>query len=198
MKEEKLLIGFTIGYLLKVMKSGKRISKFHDEFSSVRHGNYYDFINLIKEQIPEMVVYNKGHIEVNPQLKKNDIDFIGLIKAGPSCRKFYKECYKEYGAIKDCDVPDSIFYEVALFEISLRMHANNYGLLKKRESLENVISKICEFKGMTVEETEIIQNGRRFSNMIKHYKSQFDTWEAGINAFKKAYFLKNEYNIYIT
>lgn len=198
MNEERILIGCVVGYMLKVLKSGKDILKFKDEFDSIRHGNYYDFINLIKGQIPEMVVYNKGQIEVNPKLKSDDIDFIGLLKAAPSLNIFFKECYQEYGDIKDNDIPDSIFYKVALFEISLRMHANNYGLLKKRERLVTVIKELGVLKKMTSDEIELIQKGRRFINMIKHYKGQFDTWEDGIEAFNRAYELKNEYGIKIS
>lgn len=65
MKDEDLLIGTAIGYMLKVIKSQRPITKFKDEFNSIKHGNFYDFIKSIKEPIPEMVVYSKGVIEVN-------------------------------------------------------------------------------------------------------------------------------------
>jgi hypothetical protein len=32
------------------------------EFASIRHGNYFNFLNLVKGEIPFKVVYNSGII----------------------------------------------------------------------------------------------------------------------------------------
>lgn len=197
MKNKMLHVGLTVGYMLKVMKSEKKISKFSKEFAAIRHGDYFDFINQLKEPIPEMVVYSEGRIEVNPLQKKDDIDFIGLFKAGPSLKKFLNACLSFYGNIIDNDIPDIIFYEVSLFELSLRMHANNRKLLNERDCLENVINKISEFHKLTHNEHESLQQGRRFLNMIKHFKQQFESYNDGIIAFKKADVVLKKYKLTI-
>ena len=197
MQNNKLLIGLTVGYMLKVMKAQKNISKFRKEFAAIRHGDYFDFINQLKEPIPKMVVYNEGHIEVNPTHNKYDIDFIGLFKSGPSIKKFLKECFNFYGDIKDNDIPDSVFYNVALFEISLRMHANNRKLLMERDSLENVIDKISTFNNIARDEQEMLQKGRHFLNMLKHFKHQFESYSVGIIAFNKADEILKKYKLTI-
>jgi len=43
-----LTIEPTVGYMLKVIKSGQTITKYNDEFKAIRHGNYFDFLNLLK------------------------------------------------------------------------------------------------------------------------------------------------------
>ncbi|MGZ2369600.1 hypothetical protein ACXR6G_07420 [Ancylomarina sp. YFZ004] len=187
MKKERLWIGLGIGYMLKVMKSNIKISKYHKEFASIRHGNYYEFINLIKEPIAEMIMSNeRGEIIVNPTLNKDYIDFGQLLMAGPSIKKFFNQCCKVYGNISDNEITDSLFYEIGIFEISIRMHANNYKLLTEREKFEVVIDKICRFKNIPKKDKEALQKGRRFLNMIKHFNNQFETWEDGISAFKIA------------
>ena len=186
MKNNYLVIGFVVGYMLKVMKSNITISKFKKEFASIRHGNYIEFINSIDEPIPEMVVYEKGQIEVNPPLKKDDIDMIKIFKAGPSLNKFYELCIIEYGNIKDDIVPDKIYYMVAVFELSLRVHGNNKNLLKQRDKLEKVINIIGENFTLSSEAIKQLHQGRRFLNMIKHFNNQFESWELGINEITKA------------
>ena len=59
---EILIIEPTVGYMLKVIKSGKKITKFKSEFAAIRHGNYFDFLNLVKGPIPFLVTYNAGKI----------------------------------------------------------------------------------------------------------------------------------------
>lgn len=195
MPKEILLIGVAVGYMLKVLKSQKIISKFHKEFAAIRHGNYFDFINLIKEPIPEMVVYKNGQIEVNPILKKEDFDFELLLKAGPSLKKFITKCRREFGDFNDDEVHNKIYYDVALFEIGLRMHANNSKLLKEREKFVDVIDKLCSYKSISKEEVELLHKGRKFLNMIKHFNYQFKTWKDGIDAFNVANNIVKKHNL---
>lgn len=185
--KEILVIEPTVGYMLKVLKSGKTITHFKDEFGHIRHGNYLDFLNLVLGPIPEMVTYNAGHVTNNNTPRRTDCDFVLLIKAGPSLRIFYNNCTKVYGQITDSDIPDETYFKVVLFEIGLRMHANNNRLLGERENLIDVINKLCSHKNISQTDIDDLQKGRVFINMIKHFKNQFPTWSDGISAFKKAH-----------
>ncbi len=182
-----LYIEPTVGFMLKVIKSGKKITKYKDEFSAIRHGNYFEFINIVKGSIPVMVSYNAGIVTTDNTLKKEDCDFAGLIKSGPSLIKFDNNCISEYGLVIDSDISDETYGKVVLFEISLRMHANNDKILNEREDLIDVINKLSSFKDIGQTDTETLHLGRRFLNMIKHNKNQFPTWTEGIKAFENAY-----------
>ncbi len=186
MKKEFLWIGLTVGYMLKVMKAGNQISIFKNEFSAIRHGNYSEFINLINEPIPEMVAYKNGAIEVNPPLRNDDIDVEKILKAGPSLEKFLQLCKNEYGSILDEAVPDLVFYDAAIFELSLRVHANNKKLIGERETLNNIIQIISEYFKIPRTDVLMLHEGRRFLNKIKHSTKYFNSWEKGIYEFKKA------------
>ena len=187
----------TVAYMLKAMKLKLNTQKFHKEFASIRHGNYFDFINIIQAPIPTVVVYNSGNIKVNNTIEKGEIDFVGLIKANPSLNVFYLKCLTEYGKLVDNDIPDEIYEKTVLFEIALRMHANNHGLILEREILNDVIKKVSKFKKMSEIETEKLDNGRRFLNMIKHNKNQFPDWQTGIFAFEEAYKIIEKYELTI-
>jgi hypothetical protein len=187
MKELIIPFATTVGYMLKVLKSNAKIDKFNPKFKMIRHGNYFEFINSVKGDVPHTVVYNKGKITSDNIARKDDFDFLGLFKANPSLQKFYLDCYKEYGKIIDTDIPDSIYGIAALFEISIRMHANNNNLIEPRENLVEVINKLSEFKNLTENETNKLHQGRRFINMIKHFKNQFPSWNEGIDAMTIAY-----------
>ena len=71
METQQRFIGTVVGYMLKVMKARKNEIKFKKEFSCIRHGNFPEFISLIKEPVQDMVVW-RGEIEVNPQPKEDD------------------------------------------------------------------------------------------------------------------------------
>ncbi|MFA6262106.1 MAG: hypothetical protein WC760_11595 [Bacteroidia bacterium] len=195
---ETLIIEPTVGYMLKVLKSGKKISKFKDEFAAIRHGDYFGFINMIKEPIPFMISYKNGVVAKEVEAGPNDCDFEGLYKAGPSLKLFYSDCEQQYGKFTDQDITDLIFGKAVLFEVSLRMHANNFGLLEKREILVSVINKLSSYKNLSHEDRTSLHKGRRFINMIKHFKNQFETWEIGIKEFKKGYrvLVNNELTIF--
>jgi hypothetical protein len=190
-----LIIAKTVGYMLKAMKLKEDTSLFRREFASIRHGNYFEFTELIKGEIPTVVVYNKGEIQANSKIKKEEIDFVGLIKSGPSMIKFHEKCFAEFGKLVDKDIPDDIYEKIALFEISLRMHANNKNLINSHEDLIEVILKLSKSKNLTKNQVEKLQNGRRFLNMIKHPKNQFPSWNNGINAFNKAYSICQKHSL---
>lgn len=192
MKELIIPFATTVGYMLKVLKADVKIDKFNTEFKMIRHGNYFEFINSVKGEVPHTVVYNKGDIKSDNIARKDDFDFLGLFNANPSLQKFYTNCYKEYGEINDTDIPNSIYGIAALFEISIRMHANNNNLIKPRENLIEVINKLAEFKNLTENETKKLHQGRRFINMIKHFKNQFPSWNEGMEAITIAYELLKE------
>jgi hypothetical protein len=194
---EMLIIEPTVGYMLKVLKSGVTITNFKNEFGHIRHGNYLDFLNLVQGPIPEMVTYKNGHISNDNVPRKTDCDFELLLKSGPSLSIFYNNCTKVYGQFKDNDIPDEIYYKVVLFEIGLRMHANNSGLLGERENLIDVINKLGLHKPISLADIDDLHKGRVFINMIKHFKNQFPSWSDGISAFNRAYEIieKHEFTI---
>ena len=192
---EQLIIQKTVAYMLKAMKLKLNTQNFHSEFASIRHGNYFEFINIIQAPIPSVVVYNAGNITVNNKIEKGEMDFVGLIKSGPSLIEFSIKCLAELGTLIDNDIPDEIYEKTVLFEIGLRMHAKNHELIIDKELLNNVIKKISKFKKMSDIETYKLDNGRRFLNMIKHNKNQFANWKTGIIAFEEAYKIVEKYKL---
>ena len=194
---EKLIIEHAVGYMLKVMKSGVPIKKYKDEFAAIRHGNYFDFINLVSGQIPTILVYREGEIIIDSKANKEDCDFLGLLKSGPSLLNFFTDCKLVYGVVNDSDISDEIFGKVVLFEISLRMNANNNLLINKREDLINVINRLCLLKNFSQTEIDIFHKGRSFLNMIKHKKNQFSSWSEGITMFNISNELLIENNLNI-
>jgi len=190
-----LIINHTVGYMLKALKLGVDTSSFGKEFASIRHGNYYEFCNRTNANIPTLVEYQEGQISVTNSIKKNDIDFAGLLKSGPAMKKLLSELINQFGELIDSDISDETYLKVAEFEIAIRMHANNNQLIKNDDNLIDIISKISEFKGLNEEETKQLQLGRKFLNMIKHPKNQFKTWDEGIKEFDKAFKILEGYHI---
>jgi hypothetical protein len=180
------IIEVVIGYMLKVWKSKKEIIKYKSEFNAIRHGNYFEFLNLIKEPINPFISYKNGVVSVETESNKEDYDFTGLLKSSNSMLFFYKICIQEYGDIKDNDIDESLFYDAALFEISIRMHAKNYNLVTKGEDLITIIPKLGKHNNIPDSDIILIDKGRVFLNMIKHFKNQFPTWEEGIRNFRIA------------
>jgi hypothetical protein len=126
----------------------------------------------------------------------NTCDFGMLIQSGPSLTKFYKEVKSIYGSIIDTDISDDIYKKLVLFEISLRVHANNNNLIQQyvignketQTKIENVIDKLSKFKNLSVDEIEKLHNGRLFTNYVKHKKSKkFSSYQDGTNHFNDAY-----------
>jgi len=195
MKEEKYIIGIVVGYVLKIMKACKIEAKFKEEFASIRHGNYPKFINLVKGDIPEMILYNHGEIEVNPKPKTENIDFVGLFMAGPSMIVFYRKCVAEYGVFADNEISNELYYDIALFEITIRIHANNHEKIEENQTFEEIIFKLGANLKLSVGEINILQKGRKLMNVIKHGSKKNYSWHEGIRDFKKAQNLMFEQQI---
>ena len=175
--------------MYKVLKNKLDTSDFKFEFAAIRHGDYYDFITSIGKEIDFIVVYNKGQIEKETNIKESDIDYVGLVKSGESLREFYKKCYLKFGEINDSDLSDNYFEKAALYELSLRMHLNNKRLTKNRITLENVINGISELQNLTDQETEILHKGRKFLNFIKRPEKLKSDWNTVTSDFDEAYSL---------
>lgn len=181
-----------IGYMYKVLKNGKDTSKFRSEFAAIRHGDYYEFLDLIGDEIDFIVSYNSGVINNDTGIRDDDSDFGRLFKSGESLKTFYKRCLKEFGKINDEDLSDDDFEKLALFELSLRMHRNNNAPREDRINLENVIIHLKEIKNLSDLETEAIQNGRRFLNYVKRPHKMKTSWQEGITVFNDAYEILKE------
>lgn len=192
MKEQKLIIEFVVGYMLKVLKSGMPITHYKQEFAHIRHGNYYEFIQMFKH-VPvaePTVVYQAGVVTVRTEVQKDDFDFLALMWAGPALKVFYRDCVSHYGFIQDTDIADTTFERAALFEIGLRMHASKYEIDHRGINLETVINQLCTHKGLDLVITETLHKGRHFLNVIKHpekLNNKFSSWAEGVIAFNEAF-----------
>lgn len=188
MKNEELIISIVIGYMLKLLKNNVNINSHMKEFSAIRHGNYDEFIQLVNGEKPFMFMYDSGEIRTDNFNQNNTCDFGMLIQSGPSLTKFYDVVKSIYGSVIDTDISDNIYKKLVLFEISLRVHANNNNLIGNKETIENVINKLSKFKNLSNGEIEKLHNGRLFTNYVKHKKSKkFSSYQDGINHFNEAY-----------
>lgn len=196
MKNEELIISIVVGYMLKLLRNNVNITSHLKEFASIRHGNYDEFIQLVNGEKPFMVMYDNGEIRTDNFNQNNTCDFGMLIQSGPSLTKFYNEVKSIYGSVIDTDISDDIYKKLVLFEISLRVHANNNNLIQRyvigdkvtETTIENVIDKLSKFKNLSIDEIEKLHNGRLFTNYVKHKKSKkFSSYQDGINYFNDAY-----------
>lgn len=103
MNEAKLIYDVVVGYMLKVIKSGKKITKFKNEFNAIKHGDYVCVINLIGVGIPkDITVLKEGElIPSEKQIEAKNADFLLLLLSSISLAEFYKKCFAEYGEIED-------------------------------------------------------------------------------------------------
>lgn len=183
----RIIAQVVIGYMYKVMKNEKDISKFNNEFAAIRHGDYSEFLDLIGEEIDFIVTYNNGSINSDTNIREDDSDFGRLFKSGESLKTFLRKCTREFGNINDEHIKDETFEKLALFELSLRMHRNNNASRKERITLENVINELKEIKKISDQETETLHNGRKFLNSVKRPNKMKAAWEAGEQEFFEAY-----------
>jgi hypothetical protein len=167
---QPLAIEVVVGYMLKVMRAKVDHSAHEEEFKAIRHGRYDDFVELIGGDKPFVVVYNSGDIKTSNISQDKDGDFAGLLNSGPSLKRFYEECIKTYGKVVDGQIPDLVYYHMVMYEIGLRMHARNAGLLDKWAELKPVIDALVNLKHLEENEKTILHAGRKFVNKVKHGK----------------------------
>jgi hypothetical protein len=184
-----LMVEIAVGYMLKVLKNRKKITEYKNEFNAIKHGDYKTFLSLVGGKIPPMVIYNNGRIKYEENNPNYDFDFEGLIKSDPSLRIFHEKCFLIYGNFDDSDITDSTYHKVVVFEIALRMHANNNNLIDKtkRVDLIDIITILSKFKNLTQEEEDKLQKARVFTNMVKHFKNQYTSWEEGVGFFLEGF-----------
>jgi hypothetical protein len=183
----RIIAQVVIGYMYKVMKNEKDISKFNNEFAAIRHGDYIEFLDLIGDEIDFIVTYNNGLINIETNIREDDSDYGRLLKSGESLKTFLLKCTKEFGKIADEHLNDETFEKLALFELSLRMHRNNNASRKERITLENVIIDLKEIKRLSDQESDALQNGRKFLNCVKRPNKIKTTWKEGEREFLEAY-----------
>jgi hypothetical protein len=199
MVEEKLIYDFVVGYMLKVIKSKAKITKYKNEFNAIKHGDYVCFINSIGIGIPnDITVLKEGEIiPTEKQMEMKNADFLFLLLASPSLLNFYAKCHQEYGNILDSDLSDKDFENLANFEMVLRMSVNNIFIIENRIELINVINLLCKDLLIPENEIEIIQKGREFLNMVKGHKANFSSYQDGLSVFSKSLEILKKYNIVV-
>lgn len=197
MFSERLAYDIVVGYMLKVIKSGAIINKFKDEFNAIKHGDYKCFISLVGAEIPnDVVVCRDGKIiPTNEQMQQKNVDFLFLILASPSLKKFYTKCYNQFGEIKDSELTNTDFQNLANFEMILRLFFNNSFDSDSRIELHKIIDIVLNDKGASKDEIEVIQEGRFFLNMIKGHKAKFPSIHVGLNSFNKSLAVLEKYEI---
>ncbi len=183
----RTIIQVAIGYLYKVLKNGKDTSKFKEEFAAIRHGDYENFLSLIGDKIDFIASNNNGVINNDVNIKEDDSDFARLIKSGSSLNTFVKICFEEFGEITDRDLTNLDFERLALFELSLKMHRNNYALREDKIRLENVINHLQIIKKLSDSDIKILHQGRKFLNKVKHPEKMKSDWRAELIVFNSAY-----------
>jgi len=185
---EKLWCAVAIGYMLKVIKSGVNLTEFKDEFALIRHGNYSEFVDKVGGKKPFMLIVG------------GETAFSRLVEAGPSIKKFYNNCKSVYGDVSGEKFSDIFFENLALFELSIRMRANNYG--REEYDFEKTIDAICEIENITFDERIKLHKGRQFLNLIKHPDEQklekkFGDWKSGAQVFMECDEILEKYAIKI-
>jgi len=192
---KKFLVEIVCGYMLKVVKSGTNIIKYENEFNSIKHGNYYEFLGHIKAPLPQIVVYSTSEIK--------EIDFVSLNLCGPALVKFFEMCRSEYGKIYDNDISDDTFGKLVLFELCIKMHAKNHNIPtagkidSKKIDMPYIINELCKIKNISTDENQYLLKGNAFLNRVKHNesirnksirnKSKYYNWKVGNENFLKAY-----------
>lgn len=90
-------------------------------------------------------------------------------------------CFRSRVETPDCK---AIFEQLALFEISLRIHSKNDKLTNAKDTLHFVIESLKNHRKLSLSDTESLNQGRKFLNMVKHNNGQFDSWSEGISALR--------------
>ncbi len=199
-KDHVLLISNAIGYMLKVIRAQRNINKYRKEFNAIKHGDYDEFLDLIREPNPFMVQCSHGVVKKDNFSKRSgDCDITMIVAAGPSITAFMSRCFAEYGPIIDKDISDLIFLRCAAYEISFRNQYNNLkakqGVPWTKRDLVDIIDDVCSMKNISQNDKDTLQLGRQFLNKVKGHNSKFETWTEGINAFNAAWNVRNVHSI---
>lgn len=198
MKKEKLIYDFVVGYMLKVIKSKAPIHDFCKQFNAIKHGDYVEFIDLLNVGIPDDIVVYKigqGIIETKDQLSLRNVDFAFLLLASTSLKKFYHDCHSAFGDIIDEHLTDNDFEKLANFEMLIRMFYNKEHSYDGRKKLYDIINEYFKDKEISNEDLEILQNARKFLNMVKGHKAHFRNYKEGLIEFDKSLKVLEKYNI---
>lgn len=200
MQEEKPLL-ITIGYMLKIMKNGLDYSLFKKEFDHIRHGNYDAFIEEVKIAKTSILTLYAPEELIDEELShKNFGHWMGMFLAIPSIVNFHLRCKNHFGIVSDGNFPDTVFIEVAFFEIVIRMHADLVKIIEDRSDLDKIIDSFFNHLQASEEEIKTMHLGRSFLNDIKHtnkknYKRKFNSWEDGYDCFREALKIVEKYDL---
>lgn len=203
MQDEQTSIALVVGYMLKVIKSGRDIQDFRQEFNAIKHGDYDYFIGLIKEpQADSIIQWKDGEMKTEGFAQsKGDSDIAMLYVIEPSIVKFGNDCFSAYGPVTDPDLSDLVFCQCAAFEISLRVQLNkeakNRGLRYPGLTLQDTITELGVLNNIHAEDVALLQRGRQFVNTVKKHKAKFQDWKEGAMAFAKAWMVRNKYHLRI-
>lgn len=181
-----MVIEVVVGYMLKCLKNNIDISKYKDEFSSIRHGDYDKFISLINVGSTPMVFYNAGDIKTEGLTHKNTCDFGGILLAGKALKEFYYKCVNDFGVFLDNSISDLSYEKLVFFEISLRLHANNNNIGER--DLNNIINNIGSFFNLEVNEINSLHDCRKLLNNVKHKPNK-------INVMSVESIIENAFNV---
>jgi len=197
-----------IAYLLKVMNNGIDVynrldsrysgSTHSKAFKAVRHSNYVRFNELIGEPINEAYAINVGEPikKITNSSLSGEVYFGQLISVLPSLIKFKDDCFSEFGEIDD-DFSDEVFTKLATFELAIKMRANNCGVGKHEDRLEEVIDSLRGNVPLYKKEINKLHEGRKFLNHIKHPETAPDNWKDGLTTFQEAYAILEKHEILI-
>ena len=204
-KDEDLPISQLVGYMLKIIKSERHISDFFkDRFNAIKHGDYDCFFDYIREVQNDYAIQWKAGVtkDIDFSQHSGDCDILMLHKIEPSIGIFFKSCYGEFQDHFDSDVSDLIYRKCAAFEISIKGQNNKQrqdrNLSYTNESLKKTIDEVCVYMKITDADEELLQNGRKFVNMVKRHRRKsgmefFSSWSVGVAAFEQAWSVCDKY-----
>lgn len=180
---EETIIERALSYIIKIMKlkSSDLYILYREDFINIRHGFYDNFMS--NEQIPFIVMYDNGQVSIPTNTQDIDFSFGKLLSIGPKLRSLYNNLFSTFGDINDQNISDDIYKKLARFEIGLRIHAElkNINLNLK---FEFIINELIKIDNINIEEADLLQNGRKFLNAVKHYRDNPIKNERKIVEFK--------------
>jgi len=191
-------------YILKVQRSGIKLTEYKDQFRQIRHGHYDEFLKSVRILFPDKkiedaikVKYDSGKIRVSNFSQKEGCDFEGLLNAESGVATLGNHIYRVYGKASDPEFTTNLLECVIEFELGFRNALCNE--LMKREidhnfinelkvEIEDIITLVCLFKEVTNQDKEVFQTGRKFINYVKHKNLRgFENVEDGVKKFSEAF-----------